>query len=284
MTDRDDDARPTPRRGLVAIAVGLLLGLGTGPAAVGQAAKEGASGDGSAWRKALPDGAVVELVGISPAPSGPGTWWRPDGSPLPEAPYAKNFISAIAAKGKQEREIAVRFAPPAGAELPSITWQVEPSSGFGTGSPSDSAGRHLRGLESISATLPADRATCTVRFGVASGPWKTEIAHDDRHSSGTKLRDGQISFGKAREVGGKATLCFAEDFHGTDVRVVAIDRAGKAHGAAFASMIHGPFRFHEVEFKLAAGEIKEYHFQTRPYQWAEFRDVPLRPARVDGTP
>ena len=34
------------------------------------------------WLKSLPNGATVEVVGISSHPSGPDTWWRPDGTPL----------------------------------------------------------------------------------------------------------------------------------------------------------------------------------------------------------
>ena len=31
-------------------------------------------------------GATVEVVAVSSFPSGPKTWWRPDGTPLDEAP------------------------------------------------------------------------------------------------------------------------------------------------------------------------------------------------------
>ena len=34
----------------------------------------------------LPEGMTIEVVGISTYPSGPTTWWGPDGTPLVKAP------------------------------------------------------------------------------------------------------------------------------------------------------------------------------------------------------
>ena len=38
------------------------------------------------WVRSLPNGAIIEVVGISSFPSGPDTWWRPDGTSLDQAP------------------------------------------------------------------------------------------------------------------------------------------------------------------------------------------------------
>ena len=42
------------------------------------------------WVRSLPCGAIIEVIGVSTFPSGPDTWWRPDGTPLPKAPCDPN--------------------------------------------------------------------------------------------------------------------------------------------------------------------------------------------------
>ena len=75
----------------------------------------------------------------------------------------------------------------------------------------------------------------------------------------------------------------ADNIDGPDARVVAIDRAGKAHGPASAATVgSGGFRLWDLEFNVSPGEIREYQFQTRPYQWAEFPGVRLRPGKAEG--
>ena len=38
------------------------------------------------WVRSLPSGETLEVVGISSFPTGPDSWWRPDGTPLHQAP------------------------------------------------------------------------------------------------------------------------------------------------------------------------------------------------------
>ncbi len=38
------------------------------------------------WVRSLPSGETIEVVGVSSFPSGPDSWWRPDGTPLHPAP------------------------------------------------------------------------------------------------------------------------------------------------------------------------------------------------------
>ncbi len=52
---------------------------GTDPAAKG-------AGVSPSHRATMANGATIEVVGVSSHPSGPTTWWRPDGTPLDQAP------------------------------------------------------------------------------------------------------------------------------------------------------------------------------------------------------
>ena len=73
--------------------------------------RAGAAGDSAAsndhnFRVELPDGATVELVGVSEPPPGGGLWWRPDGSPLAIVPGG----NAGSSLEPHENSIVRRFA------------------------------------------------------------------------------------------------------------------------------------------------------------------------------
>ena len=70
---------------VAACVVTPLAALRLAGRAVGSA--EAAEKPAPALKATLPSGVEVELVGISYHPSKGRPWWRPDGSPLSEAPY-----------------------------------------------------------------------------------------------------------------------------------------------------------------------------------------------------
>jgi len=226
MTTRLDLFDPTgPRLGLVAIATYAVLALGTAATATGAEVVGPEPKGDPAWTKLLPGGGVVELVGVSEHPPRPDSWWRPEGTPLGEAPSDKIGGSRIPGPGQQAREFVVRWTVPAGAEVPSIAWEVVPPSGHSTGGSIETGERRVPGLHPIQAILPAAGTTCTVRFGVASGPWATRAGHDGRGISANNTPTGTIILGEAREAGGKATIAVAENVEGLDLRTVAIDHS-----------------------------------------------------------
>ncbi len=56
--------------------------------------------DDRRWVRSLPSGAIIEVIGVSSFPSGPDTWWRPDGTPLHPAPCDSNRAGHL---GRQRR-------------------------------------------------------------------------------------------------------------------------------------------------------------------------------------
>ena len=73
----------------------LLIGVAAGGAGMGMLARSAppepeqpakAVADDNRYRTSFKNGATIEVVGISTVPTGPNTWWKPDGSPLAEAP------------------------------------------------------------------------------------------------------------------------------------------------------------------------------------------------------
>ena len=87
-------------------------GGGPGPSSTG-----GASSKAAPSRRDLPapepaltrgtrklsSGTTVEVLAISPYPSGPDTWWRPDGTPLPRSPHDPSRDNVNAGENKVSR-------------------------------------------------------------------------------------------------------------------------------------------------------------------------------------
>ncbi len=55
--------------------------------------------DSNRFRLTMDGGVTVEVVGVSTVPTGPHTWWKPDGSPLAEAPVRHDRAQDPRARG-----------------------------------------------------------------------------------------------------------------------------------------------------------------------------------------
>ena len=88
----------------------------------------------SDYKATLPNGAMVELIGVCEHPSQGKKWWRPDGLLLKEAPYDKieaphlEHLLLETSEDQQRVELALRIITPTKNDL-DIGWRME-SPGF----------------------------------------------------------------------------------------------------------------------------------------------------------
>jgi len=114
----------------------------------------------------LPDGVVVELVGVCEHPSEGRRWWRPDGRNLAEdaRPYRKLNMLALARNQQENKllELAVRIANVA----------YEPA-----GITSDAGDRGFRkygdNIYAGTIEVPKDQDERDITLGIAAGMWET---------------------------------------------------------------------------------------------------------------
>jgi RNA polymerase sigma factor (sigma-70 family) len=231
----------------------------------------------------LVDGTAVEVIGVSPSPSGPTTWIRPDGSPLADAPcdplprpaQFSDFLSgspAARGSGSTEgdlREVLIRvtgLAPDAAFEWhPRNCISQQESVTVHGGKPAPELRRAI-------ARFPKGLAFCAVHFEFASGVWTTEAP-----ASG----DRAILFGTPRALpdGAGTAVSIAHNLVDRDTRIVAIDRAGKIRAPASLTWNgSGTLKMLDVRFRQAPDEIREYRLQSRPFHTLEIPRVALRPA------
>lgn len=239
--------------------------------------------DDNRYRVKMAGGATVEVVAVSTLPTGPDTWWKPDGSRLAEAPVDAIESRTKARKGEVARLLLVRASGLKKEDY--FRWHPTPPGNYWGGRPSK-GGQKAPGLEYYDATFQGGRADCGVRVKVASGAWKTEVSNDGRGGRGQFVNGHKFSFGKARPLtaNGRSMTVFAvaHNFFAQDRRLVAVDLDGKLHPAvSYSAGFDGDQKWAidliDGEFDLPPDQIREYQVQFRPIEKAEIKGIALNP-------
>jgi RNA polymerase sigma factor (sigma-70 family) len=241
------------------------------------------------YRASFKSGANFEVVGVSTVPTGPNTWWKPDGSPLAEAPVDTIVRKTTVHEGQEARVILLRVSEVKKGD--NFRWHPTRSASSRGGRPSRN-GQNTPELDYYEATFDRDRADCEVALRLAAGSWKTEVSNDGKGGVGMFVNGHKFSFGKARPFAARGrpmtVFAVAHNFFGQDRRIVAVDRDGQAHAAdSYSAGSDGDPRWVidiiDAELPLPPDQIKEYQVQFRPFELAEIKDIALNP-RSTGKP
>jgi beta-lactamase regulating signal transducer with metallopeptidase domain len=224
----------------------------------------------------LPEGMTIEVVGVSTHPSGPATWWGPDGTPLANAP-CDPAAEAVDSPGKQVREIVARIKGlPKGATL---TWHPTQCSSHGDGAPRKD-GIPAPNLQRSIAEFPEAVANCVVHFDLSYGPWNTEQTSDGK-AIGIEKDGRAFFFGKAHETRAGTAIAIAHNIADRSLRVVAIDRDGKERTPRYSSSGGaGHMMMIDADFDLPPSAIREYQLQSRSVGRFEIKNVAIRPRKA----
>jgi hypothetical protein len=306
----------------------LLIGVAAGGAEMGMWAPSAQPGperpacaDSAAnrYRATMAGGATFEVVALSSHyPSGPKTWWRPDGTPLDEVPADRSQRVPFGKTGEELVDILVRLKGiPENATLKWVpTYDAECihySGGVTSGSVTKD-GRQMPEMRAYIASFRRGRTNCAVRIQFAAGPWKTEVSDSGRSRYGgvTVVRDGRkIHFGLARPYRGGTTIAVAHNLVDINLhtRLVAVDLEGEEHPANYyadadAKTAHSyvnhfgrehPANYSseaggeilsmlDTEFTLPPDRLKEFLVQSRPFKRAEIKDIALQSRPADKLP
>ncbi|MCP4609201.1 MAG: hypothetical protein GY845_10860 [Planctomycetes bacterium] len=221
----------------------------------------------SPFRSTLPNGVTVELIGICEHPSEGKQWWRPDGSKLEQRPFEKLY-SRVYTK-REYYELALKIENPQNRKLSIIG---KDGHVFNVHS-----GKIWGGY-----VLSEGKKILNQSIGIAHDPWETIVEANPKHMQ----LIGDFVFGVAFEsdVEGIGTAVGVTVTHTigkekVDYRVIAVDWKNNIHTSLGHSRAGSDSWMQTtVHFKdLQIDEIKEFQFQTRPYQWVEFKNISLKP-------
>jgi hypothetical protein len=225
------------------------------------------------WVRSLASGAIIEVIGVSSFPSGPDTWWRPDGTPLHPAP-CDPIEPRITGDNTVRKLVLVRLARiPDGADQ---EWSITEARGAAW-APAMRDGKPLPGLSEMTALVAPDAGSGTIIFKVAAGPWKT-IETWGKNPGSRGDRDGpSYIFSRALATKKGTTLSVTHNIQDKPVRLVAVDGDGEVHPAEIRSG-GGVWNFRQlvVEFDQPPEQIKEFRFQTRPYEEVQIPRIALK--------
>lgn len=286
--------RALTRRAVIASLVAAALSIGA-LAALRPAAQAQSDAAPTAWKQILPNGVTVELLGVSnePTKQSGGGWWRPDGSLLAGSPFGGPLGNPVA--GRDRRAFALRVTPPSsnspkedegyiaryevpGAASVSVNYAMASSNLL-----------RMRGLDVVSAGVDTLPTPGTVRCEVAAGPWETYTARSvsdlwqwgENAGRPVQRRGGTLLFSRLSEINGSAAITITDTFSNIQRRVVAVDAQGRIYHGGYGggSQTNGMCQSTSIFKGLPLKSVRAIKFQARPYQWAEFTGIALRPGR-----
>ena len=270
----------------------LLIAALAGGAAVGMMAESAppepeqrskAAADDSRYHATFKSGATIEVIGVSTVPTGPDTWWKPDGTRLTEAPVDTIERKTSAQNGEEPRVILLRTSGVKKDD--NLRWLPTHDASYWGGRPSKN-GQNAPELDYYEATFRRDRADCAVKAKVAAGAWTTEASNDGRGGTGSFVNGHKFDWGKARPYtaySGRSltAIAVAHNYLGQDRRLVAVDRDGEIHASVYSSGSSGDKSIVldqiDAEFLLPPERIKQFQVQFRPFEEVEIKDIALNP-------
>jgi len=235
----------------------------------------------------LPNGVKVELIGVSfhdAMHKGPQTWWKPDGSDLEREPYRspKHYTSWVS----DTRQFAVRID--CDGNYSSATFNSKGRTATQPVVPYDANNQSIEALRAFVHRFDKNQTTGAIRIGISTAPWqKVEQWSDDAWQ---KHDPDNITFAESkkpliltwpRQKGRAVILEMVRADIGQEQarRMLLHDRDDCTHEESPRLHGKGPGLVKEQYWfwGIKLEDVWAFEYQTRPYEWVEFRNVSLQP-------
>ncbi|HBG25696.1 MAG: hypothetical protein A2Y10_20545 [Planctomycetes bacterium GWF2_41_51] len=221
----------------------------------------------------LANGTTVELVTVCDYPEDKPQCWRADGTEAEEKLFVKREIDYV--DGKFGFIIKVD-----GPNDLSFAWnKIEGSKGWwGSCTVIDNENKQVNGYEAAMVKQYSGGDATNIRVGTATGYWKTMASHDGKSMTTTGGKN--ILFSQAYESDNFVGIIVSSPWDRDHVeRIVAVDKNGQTHiSRNIGSVSSGDIWQMTAKFyNIKLADIAEFQFQTRPYEWIEFKNVSLKP-------
>ncbi len=243
----------------------------------------------STWLKALPNGVMVELVGLYDF-SNPDRCWGPQGRLLDEMlPFHEQEGRYACEEDEVGYEFLVRIGGVKEGAKINTRMNTVPNPGVYSAHAQPSvAGKDTKDLRMLWMVLDKSLTNCDLEVSVASGEWVTgATAKPGSKSLIMKNVDGfeeWITISPLAEADGLTVVSFSHSITDRDVRIVVIDTEGKEHTQPFGHGGPGTFSrnfkdgsFTSCQFAVPLKRVDLIKLQTRQYNKTTFKNVSLNP-------
>ncbi len=266
-------SRPIPKSAKIGVLGAIVvIALGAILLPMAATAKESRK-EQAKFTARLSNRVSVELMGVCDWPKRGKRCWQPDGSKLTPEIYASKW-NVRPGFG----DYGFMFKVDGPDDLNFYWNKIEgTSSSEGSCKVVDAKGKELEGFEAAISDMKEGQSSTTIRIGITAGPWNTISTHD-----GTRMtigKQGGILWSQAFETNKGTHIVTSAEWHKDRAeRVIVIDTKGELHTTGHGSVASGRVDQMTATFRnLKRHQIKEFQYQTRPYDWAEFKNVSLKP-------
>lgn len=237
----------------------------------------------------------VEVIALGTYDTPEQRWWNLSGERLNSVPYQQQPRMIADNPGVTGRQIIYRIRNlPTGSSVRGALIRQAPATGkqrvsiMGS-SPFQKDQRPFPpGIFGNVFSVKEKQNRANVRISVASGVWDTRINLPADNTFGDKGLTEATGSGTYHmqmagpyQQQGKIVLIATHDNRDRQVRIIAVDKAGKEHRAsqsANTSISQNSYFTYRAYFKnLKLEDLDHFEFQTRPYESVEIADVPLNP-------
>ena len=246
------------------------------------------------WKATLPNGAIVQFIGVCENPSAGKRWWGPDGGPLDYVPYINTEPYGRPREDRRIYEFAWRIERPAGTNA--TTHSFEGSKGSYYRQIHDRYGNKVRdGLSAEGAGFDKSRQKTTLTLGFAARAWQTALAIEDDAGETTFRGKQRVALNPPVIENGQIVVRCYEEYRSqvedcqTDFGLIYIeDSATKtvSLGRYEEDMTDNEdtgLREHKfIIDTLDIDQIEGVCFRYRPYEFVEFKNITLIPGKDQG--
>jgi len=237
----------------------------------------------------LTNGTTIELLALAHATAEPNQWWRPDGTPLPNAAFDIQGPAEMLGNDRPRTKFAFKVSGIPWA-METATCETVPGGGISAGGTVWQDGQKVTGGWPLVAAWSYLTNQATLRFGLRFDNWRPVAAFDQGDSrrvqtwaqSGEPRWIANINHVSDNGTDTLVTAVLNNDLKDWRMRVVAIDLDGKEHpfNRGNATPMENATTWTCTFPNLTQDRIKQFQVQVQPVHWIEFRDVPLSPNGV----
>jgi beta-lactamase regulating signal transducer with metallopeptidase domain len=217
----------------------------------------------------------VELMGVCDWPEKGKRCWRPDGSKLTEEIYATKWNKTPGAA-----EYGFMFKVDGPDDLNFFCNKIDGTTSMGSSykvQVVDAKGKEIEDFKVVISDMKEGQSSTTIRLGIAAGSWTTISTHDGSEIKAGKK--GVVLWSQAFETNDGTHITTSVEWREDRAeRVVAIYKKDKLYTTEQDSIASGKVHQITATFNnLKLNQIKEFQYQVRRYDWAEFKNVSLKP-------